>query len=414
MGIATSVGYLVQLLVVCHYLIRRNSYFRISVKAFRLRHLPEFVRNGSPALVKKCAGTLRDIVTNYFNAMLALSAAAIAAKGIQGDLFQFLFCIPAGLGRALIAIVGIYYSANDLHGLTRLYTYSIRLGFKLSAIAAAAAFVGAPVLAGIYTVDPEVSSLAVFSIRWMSVALLFDTSIALIQHYLQGTGNRKRANILSFSERLIIPVTTALILGHFFGSRGILASMAITKIIVILCVFVADCIRCKGIPKYWIDVMFLPEGFGGAEEDNMYAEILDYDDVVRESRRTEEFCLQHQADGKAARLMALFVEEMTVNVLDHAKKAEKRHVYIDFRLFTNGRDLCFSIMDLSDRFDPTLFYQLNKDDDSHIGIRMVMELAKDVRYFSAFNSNNLIVYLNLDPEAEPVPEPGEAPAVSPA
>ena len=145
----------------------------------------------------------------------------------------------------------------------------------------------------------------------------------------------------------------------------------------------------------------------------MYAEIRDYDDVVRESRRTEEFCLQHHADEKAARLMALFVEEMTVNVLDHAKKAEKRHVYIDFRLFTNGRDLCFSIMDLSDRFDPTLFYQLNKDDDSHIGIRMVMELAKDVRYFSAFNSNNLIVYLDMDSQAGSGQEPGEV-SVSPA
>ncbi len=104
---------------------------------------------------------------------------------------------------------------------------------------------------------------------------------------------------------------------------------------------------------------------------------------------------------------------MTVNVLDHAKKAEKRHVYIDFRLFTNGRDLCFSIMDLSDRFDPTLFYQLNKDDDSHIGIRMVMELAKDVRYFSAFNSNNLIVYLDMDSQAGSGQEPGEV-SVSPA
>jgi len=37
-----------------------------------------------------------------------------------------------------------------------------------------------------------------------------------------------------------------------------------------------------------------------------------------------------------------------------------------------------------------------KDDDSHIGIRMVTELAKDVRYFSAFNSNNLIVFLDLN------------------
>ncbi len=44
---------------------------------------------------------------------------------------------------------------------------------------------------------------------------------------------------------------------------------------------------------------------------------------------------------------------------------------------------------------------------------MVMELAKDVRYFSAFNSNNLIVYLDMDSPAGSGQEPGEV-SVSPA
>ena len=58
MGVATSVGYIVQLLVVCYYLIRTNSYFRISPKYFSLRLLPEVCRKGSPSLVKRLAGTL--------------------------------------------------------------------------------------------------------------------------------------------------------------------------------------------------------------------------------------------------------------------------------------------------------------------------------------------------------------------
>ena len=33
------------------------------------------------------------------------------------------------------------------------------------------------------------------------------------------------------------------------------------------------------------------------------------------------------------------------------------------------------------------------DPEKHIGIGNVMRKAKEVRYFSAFNSNNLIVYL---------------------
>ena len=93
-------------------------------------------------------------------------------------------------------------------------------------------------------------------------------------------------------------------------------------------------------------------------------------------------------------------EEMTVNVLEHADRVNKKGIYIDFRLFINGGDICFSIMDLSDHFDPTLFYKLNQADypEKHIGIGIVMKKAKEVRYFSAFNSNNLIVYLEQGEE----------------
>ena len=84
MGVATSVGYIVQLLVVCYYLIRTNSYFRISPKYFSLRLLPEVCRKGSPSLVKRLAGTLRDVVTNHFNILLALTSVRINRRDASG------------------------------------------------------------------------------------------------------------------------------------------------------------------------------------------------------------------------------------------------------------------------------------------------------------------------------------------
>ena len=398
MGLVTTIGYYCQLIVVCYYLIRKNSYFRLSLKVLSPYQLPELVRKGSPALIKRVASTLRDIVTNYFNVILALTSAAIAAKGIQGDLFQFLFCIPIGLGKALVSMIGIYYSANDQKGLTRLYTYALRLGFKLSAAAGVITFIAAPLLTRIYSHDPEVISLTVFSIRWMSLALVFDTTIDLIQQYLQGTDNQLRANILSLFERFIVPVAAALILGSLYGSKGILASIAISKMILLLAIYIGNCIHCKRIPKYWYQVMFLPKGFGGDASDNLYEEIREKEDVVRVSSETEKFCLDHHVGSKPAKYMSLFVEEMSVNILEHAQKVGKKDVYADFRLFVNKEDICFSMMDLGDCFDPTEFYRHNKEKRNHLGLRIVMENAKEVRYFSAFNSNNLIVYLNFPKE----------------
>jgi len=393
MGLATSAAYYVQLVVLVIHFLKRSSYFRLSLKACKLRCLKDLTRNGTPALIKKLAGTLRDILLNYINIMVAVSAVAIAARGIQSDMFQFLFCIPTGIGRTLLTMVGIYYSANDYIGLRRLLSYALRFGVIISGIAAAITFIAAPLLTGMYTSDPEVSSLTVFSIRWMSVALIFDTSIVLVQHYLQGTGNLKHANILSICERFAAPTACALIMGLLFGSEGILASVAVSKIILLILIFISNCIINRGIPKDWIQVMFLPKGFGGTQSENMYAEVRTREDAVMISEQTRLFCLDHGTDDKAALYTSLFVEEMTVNVLEHADKKGIKNICVDFRLFVSDENIYFTLMDLSDQFDPTIFYELHKEDlpSDHIGIRMVTKLAEEVRYYSSFKSNNLTV-----------------------
>ena len=300
-----------------------------------------------------------------------------------------------GMGRALVTMVGIYYSSNDLHGLRFLYAYALRLGAALSAVTMVAVLLAAPMLSGIYTANPEVAELAMFSIRWTAVAIEFYTSVSLLLHYLQGVGKTRIANTISIFERFIFPVAAAYVLGTLFGSEGILASATISEILVLVLVGVVNCIRCRGIPQELVDVMSLPKDFGGAEADNLYATLRTTDDVIAECERTYRFCVDHDVNEHSAKLMSLFVEEMATNIIKTAarKKAPTR---VDFRLYMDGTRMCFSMMDLGDYFDPTLFYELHADDSptKNLGIRMVMNMAEEVRYYSAFGSNNLVVYVN--------------------
>ncbi len=392
-GLATSAAFIIQLAVMLIHFLKRSSYFRISWRACSTRHLKEIVKNGNPALVRKLSGTLGDIFINYINLMIALSTVAIAAKGIQNDIFLFLFCIPTGLGRTLITMTGIYYSANDLEGLKQTLIYAVRTGLLISGAASAITFAAAPLLCSLYTSDPEVISLAAFSIRWLSVAQIFDTSIILVQYYLQGTDNLGYAGILSVAERAVVPPLCALVLGLLFGSKGVLASVALNKFIMILVIFLADCIRVRGIPRDWIQVMFLPEGFGGPQADNFYAEIRTGDDAVKISEQTRLFCREHHIDDRKAFLTALCVEEMATNVIEHAERKGTGDVCIDYHLFIGEDDISIRLMDLSDQFDPTIFYEQHRNDapGDHIGIRMVTNMAKDIRYYTTFKANTLMI-----------------------
>ena len=393
MGLATSIGYILQLLVLLLHFRQPNHFFRLSPKLIRSSQLREVIRGGSPSFFKRAASTLRDILINHINLMASMTTAAIAARGIQSDLFQFLFCIATGLGRTLVTMTGMYYAADDMHGLKRLYSYAMKFGVQIAAVAAAVAFVAARPLAGLYTGDAEVLALSAFSIRWMALGLVCDVISTQQQHYLQGIKNLKLLNVLCFAERFFVPVAAAFVLGKIHGTKGILASTGITKFVLVLLLFLYLCFRCKGLPKRWEDWMLLPEGFGGRAADNMYAVIRTPEDAVQESQRSYEFCLGHGTEKIKAYYLALCVEEMAMNILDHAEKADIEEVRADFRLWVSDSGMTFTLRDLSDKFDPTAFYALHLDDspEAHLGIRMVTKIAKEIRYFSAYDSNNLII-----------------------
>ena len=137
--------------------------------------------------------------------------------------------------------------------------------------------------------------------------------------------------------------------------------------------------------------MFLPEDFGGAETDNIYAEIRTTEDAI-------QFCLQHGTGTKTATLMALFVEEMSADFLADLKDAKNsayKTACLDYRIFTNGEDICFSMMDRIDHLNASTFYNLQNDEnpEAHLGIKILLKQADDVRYFTAYGSNNLIVHM---------------------
>lgn len=404
MGLATAVSIWIQIAVLMtHFLSGHNSII-FTFSAFRRSHLIDIAKSGSVAFVKKIATILRDICTNRINLFVAVSTAAVAAKGMQGDLNQLMFCIGVGIGRTLVSMSSMYYGANDRQGLKKLFTCAMKTCIRLGGIFGLLVFLGAPFLARIYTNDPDVIRLAVLSIRCMAVSLVVDNLSVAYQDYLQGIGNRKLLSFMCFAERLVIPVIVAVVLGLGFGSVGVMVSLAVGKYLMAVVMLVVFCVLLKHFPRSIDEIMLLPADFGGKDADNLYAEIRTMEDVIRESERTRLFCEAHQVDRDHARLMALFLEEMAANIVDHGGSRNREGVCVDFRLSVQDGSICLSLRDFCKEFDPLRYYEDHDGDDlmRGMGIRIVIRSAKDVRYFNSFNSNSLLIY--MDGTGNPVQE----------
>ena len=101
--------------------------------------------------------------------------------------------------------------------------------------------------------------------------------------------------------------------------------------------------------------------------------------------------------------MSIFVEEMAGNILTHNKPKLWHKLSADYRLSLNGGKICMTLRDCCGRFDPSAFYDAHKDASScdMPGLKIVMKLADDVRYFSAFNSNNIMIYIDAEKGDKP-------------
>ena len=101
--------------------------------------------------------------------------------------------------------------------------------------------------------------------------------------------------------------------------------------------------------------------------------------------------------------MALFMEEMGGNVVQHGNTDARKESVAEYRLFVSSGRICLTLRDYNQAFDPTAWYLANSNKQTFegTGIRMVMALAEDIYYFNAFNSNNLIMWLNASKDTNP-------------
>ena len=142
------------------------------------------------------------------------------------------------------------------------------------------------------------------------------------------------------------------------------------------------------------DLLLIPETLGAAPEDMLEASVQDMDGVMDTAQRVMQFCRDKGADTRTAFMASLFIEETVGNTVRHGFPEGKKG-NIDLRVIYSREKHLIRIRDDGKPFDPVEWYTRNHPDDpsSGVGIRIVTQLAKDVRYIPAMGLNHLVIEL---------------------
>ena len=143
---------------------------------------------------------------------------------------------------------------------------------------------------------------------------------------------------------------------------------------------------------FWEWLLALPADFDVPEENRIDRTITSQDEVIELSKAAWQFCDDHGCDEKRKYAISLAAEELATNTVTFGFRPN-RHNTIDMRIVKKGDEYILRIRDDCGIFDPVKQLQLYDVSRPmyHMGLRLAIGSAKDVRYTTMLKLNNLVL-----------------------
>ncbi len=396
MGLATSVSHYAALAVLMTHFRRGERLLRFTPSAIRWKEARVMIVRGLPAGIGRASNTLRTIVLNQSLAWFAV-AGCIAAYGVQREADSLLNPFIFGISDAMSTLTGILWGEENRHMLKWLTRDCFLLVCTLILALSVMFWFLSPLFASLFFDGaPEALELAVRAARCFAVGLPFCVLCHAYEGYLEGRGKTRRNMLLAFLSEGGYIVLAAFALQPFMGVEAVWYAFPVSQVLVLLTIAVFIFIRNrreKARPEdVWEWVMELPADFDVPECDRIDRTITDRDEVMVLSRDAWDFCEKHGCDPRRKYYISLAVEELATNTVAYGFRPG-RHNCIDMRILKKNDEYILSIRDNCEIFDPVKQLQLYDANSPahHIGLRLAMSFAREVRYTTVLKLNNLVI-----------------------
>ena len=335
-GLATSLAQWCGLAVYLLHFRKQNIMCHIRMHGMQLDVLRDVLVNGLPKVTVRVCNTLRPLLINRWVMFLSTSA-AMSAVGINNNIRDFFRIPETALAFTIMLIAGTFYAEQDKESLNKAVRISMTYNVLINTVLSAALFVLAPCFVAIYEkAGTQTYSMAVFSLRWTAVGLLFYAVNEFFLDFMLGTGRHKQVHIFSFLERFLYAVGAPYVLGSIFGIKGVLASFSIAEMCFTIHILIHVWVKTKKFPNKPEHFMLLPENFETDPDMTLNCSVSNMEEVIGISETVMDFCSKREVGHRKAFFAALCTEEMASNIVRHGFRPGNQHGLMIRVVIANG------------------------------------------------------------------------------
>ena len=394
MGLASSLSYYAALVVGGIYFFSKKCPFKFSRKLVTGAKIKELMQRGIPAVFSMASSVVLVFVMNRI--LLGVGgAAAVAAFSVISTIGNASNCITTGVGGVSLTLSGVFYNEEDRLGLRTLIGELGRWSVILGASVGIFLIVLAPLAVSLFLAGGGAADLATLGLRIYALGLIPCCLNGTLKNAYQGTDRERFTEIISMAEGAVLPVLAALLLSALFGTVGAWFYFLCGETLTFLgiCLFS----RRRTGEKPWKEdaILMLPEDFSVVSEELVETDIRSLSDVTTASESAGRFCLERGQNRRISNRIALCVEEMAANVVEHGFSSDQKDHHLSVRVMNKNDRWIIRFRDDCGAFDP-VNYVPSADNEDTLGIRLVLGLADEIHYTYSMSLNNLMIVLNSD------------------
>ncbi len=219
-GWATIISQLVSfclLLAGCNH----GSNIHIKIRNFRFKwyYYYQIFRGGLPSLARQCLASLATICLN--NVARPMGDAVIAAMGVVQRISMFGASAMLGFGQGFQPVCGFNYGAGLHDRVKKGFWFSVKVSTAVLVVIAAAGFLFAEDLIGLFRDSPAVIACGAAALRFQCLTLPLHSWIVMSNMMEQSMGRTLPATFLSVARQGLFFIPLVLTLPAFLGQQGL-------------------------------------------------------------------------------------------------------------------------------------------------------------------------------------------------
>ncbi|MCK9150622.1 MATE family efflux transporter [Methanobacterium alcaliphilum] len=384
-ALATITGYTVGTVFIMQYFFMKDRTMHLmSLTKLRLYSLWDIIKTGFPPASLQLFLTIKLFFINTFIGM-AIGKPGLTAFSVFYNSLFIVYMFLIGTSQSMSPIVSIYFQEKDYYGVKYTINTSLKIVLLAGGIFTLLFFAFPEQLLNIFGVqDPLDIAVGINAIRILSLSIMGTAITFLMLFYTQAIQQKELSFLISITQGLLIPVTSAYLLAGIMGVDGIWISFLIAEVGTIIMIYLAaKIISSRSDGKYSGFFML------GDHDD---APVLDVtignsvDDVVGLSEKLINFATENGVEEKIALRIGMTMEEMAINTINYN---QNKIEYIDVLSKIGDTEITVAFKDSGAEFNPANFSPEEKNSFENIAV--LQKMADDISYARVIGLNSTVI-----------------------